>query len=87
MSTNHDKFLYKQRPYIYALIGIGALAFAKDSKLYFVSGLILIICAYLIFMMRKRFQERVKGLKIKNIQKAQAEERNKNIITIDTSKK
>lgn len=58
-----EKLFYKQRPYIYAFLGIGAFAFAQKSKLAFFSGVILLICSYAVFEMRKKYQERQAQIK------------------------
>lgn len=63
----NNKLFYKQRPYIYAFIGIVAFAFASDSKLAFFSGLVLLSCSYFVFEMRKKYQENLLKNKNKNI--------------------
>lgn len=63
--TIKEKLFYKQRPYIYALLGIFAFAFAKKSKLALISGVILLVCSYIVFEMRRRYQEKQIILKSK----------------------
>lgn len=58
-----DKLFYKQRPYIYAFLGVIGFAFAKKSKLAFFSGLTLIVCSFIIFEMRRKYQEKQALLK------------------------
>ena len=60
-----DKIFYKQRPYIYAFLGILTFSFAKKSKLALVCGVILLFCSHLVFRMRKKYQERLALIKAK----------------------
>lgn len=60
-----DKLFYKQRPYIYAFLGIVAFAFARRSKLAFLCGVVLLICSYAVFEMRRVYQEKQALLKSK----------------------
>ena len=53
-----DKLFYKQRPYIYAALAFIALFFARNSKLALICGVVLLICSYLVFEMRKKYQEK-----------------------------
>lgn len=54
----NDKLFYKQRPYIYAALAVLALFFARKSRLALISGVILLICSYAVFEMRKKYQEK-----------------------------
>lgn len=60
-----DKLFYKQRPYIYAALAIVALFFARKSKLALVCGVILLVCSYAVFEMRKKYQEKQALMKLK----------------------
>lgn len=62
MGTN-DKLFYKQRPYIYAGLAFIALFFARNSKLALICGVVLLICSYLVFEMRKKYQEKLAMIK------------------------
>lgn len=55
---SNDRLFYKQRPYIYAGLAILALFFARKSKLALASAVVLLICSYLVFEMRKKYQEK-----------------------------
>ena len=49
---------YEQRPVIYAVAGVIGLLYARQSKLALVSGLVLLVCAGLVYYARKANRER-----------------------------
>ena len=57
-----NKFLYKQRAYIYAALAVIAFAFAKQSKIAFFSGMVLLVCSYVVFELRSNYQKRQQEL-------------------------
>lgn len=78
-----DKLFYKQRPYIYGALAIVALFFARKSKLALVSGVILLICSYLVFEMRRRYQEKQAVMKRKELEMAKKSGLNQKIVIDD----
>ena len=56
--SDKNKLFYNERPYIYAFLGIVGFAFAKQSKLALVCGLVLLACSFIVFKLRKRYQIR-----------------------------
>ncbi len=79
-----EKIFYKQRPYIYGFLGILAFAFARKSKLALLCGVVLLVCSYLVFEMRKKYQARQALIKAK--EKNLAESNGIAKITIDERK-
>ena len=48
-----EKLAYESRPYAYALIALYSICNYQISKLMFVSGILLAVCSYLVFMLRR----------------------------------
>lgn len=78
-----DKLFYKQRPYIYAALAMIALFFARKSKLALICGVILLICSYAVFEMRKRYQEKQAAMKRKEEEMAKNSGIGKKIVIDD----
>ena len=78
--SNNDKLFYKERPYIYAGLAVVALFFARNSNLALICGVILMICSYLVFEMRKQFREKQAILKRKQAEMAKRSEVNGRVV-------
>ena len=65
---------YKQRPYIYIVIGTGSIVFANGSKLGIGSGILLSACGAMIFIMRKEYREKNSELDTMHSQLTKAQE-------------
>ena len=48
-----EKLIYEFRPHAYAIIAIYSILNYQFSKLMFVSGILLAICSYSVFMLRR----------------------------------
>ena len=81
---DRNKLFYKQRPYIYGFLGVIAFAYAKQSKLAFISGVVLLLCSFVVFEMRRRYRENQDKIKISNkIKSTKANNSNDTITVVD----
>lgn len=88
--ANQDRFLYKYRPTIYVVVALIAFYFAKNSKIAIISGLVLLFCGLIIYIMRKSYQEnqqKLEQLRLKAKVKSNEEDYAIRIVTKNDVKK
>ncbi len=61
-----EKLAYEIRPYAYALIALYSICNYKVSKLMFFSGILLAVCSYSVFVLRRESRKTPIPQKINN---------------------